>query len=364
MPIQTAIDSISNSQGSPFGFKNRIINGGMVIDQRNAGSSVTAASESYTLDRWYFAITQSSKLTCQQNAGSVTPPPGFNNYLGITSSSSYSVLSSDLFSLKHSIEGYNTSDLGFGTVNAQTVTLSFWVRSSLTGTFGASFVNNAFNRSFVFTYTINSANTWEYKTVTIAGDKSGTWVGATNGIGLRIYFNLGAGSTYSAGTANTWNDGGYAGPAGTVSVVGTNGATFYITGVQIEKGTQATSFDYRPYGTELAMCQRYFQKSFNQSLAVGTTGSLSGAINLITYVTSSTYAAIPVQLTPQMRATPTVTWYSYVNGATGKLVVNGTNYDVDAQTGYYSDSRIYFGWESNATGNRQILGHYAASAEL
>ena len=245
------------------GFKNRIINGAMVIDQRNAGASVAVTSELYTLDRWYFANTVSGKLTCQQNAGSVTPPSGFKNYLGVTSASAYSVLTGDLFALKQSIEGFNTADLGFGAAGASTVTLSFWVRSSLTGTFGASLVNNAFDRSYVFTYTINSANTWEYKTVTIAGDTSGTWVGATNGLGFRLYWNLGSGSTYSGGTANTWNSGGYSGPSGTTSVVGTNGATFYITGVQLEKGSTATSFDYRPYGTELQLCQRYYETTFD-----------------------------------------------------------------------------------------------------
>ena len=257
MPLTQIRTSNLDTTNSLF-FRNRIINGSMVIDQRNAGASVNVTTELYTLDRWFFANTVSGKLTCQQNAGSVTPPSGFKNYLGVTSASAYSVLTGDLFALKQHIEGFNTADLGFGAAGASTVTLSFWVRSSLTGTFGASLVNNAFDRSYVFTYTINSANTWEYKTITIAGDTSGTWVGATNGIGFRIYFNLGAGSTYSGGTSNTWNAGGYAGSSGTTSVVGRSGATFYITGVQLEKGTAATAFDYRPYGTELALCQRYF----------------------------------------------------------------------------------------------------------
>ena len=300
MPIQTAIDSISNSQGSPFGFKNRIINGGMVIDQRNAGSSVTAASESYTLDRWYFAITQSSKLTCQQNAGSVTPPPGFTNYLGVTSSSSYSVTSADLFALKHSIEGFNTADLDWGKTTAKSVTLSFWVRSSLTGTFGASLVNSAFDRTYPTTYTINSANTWEYKTITIPGATSGTWIGATNGIGIRLYFNLGASTTYSGGTTNTWSSGGYSGPSGTVSVVGTNGATWYVTGVQLESGSQATSFDWRPFGTELALCQRY---CYGQVNSTGQSyywfGNSGGS--------STTSAFGMVQFPVTMRANPSVT---------------------------------------------------------
>ena len=261
------------------GFKNRIINGAMVHDQRNAGASVNVASEEYTLDRWYFVNSQTGKLTCQQNAGAVTPPAGFKNYLGVTSASSYAVLAADVFSLKQSIEGFNTADLGFGAAGASTVTVSFWVRSSLTGTFGASLNNSAFDRSFVFTYTINAANTWEYKTVTVAGDTSGTWIGATNGIGLRIYFNLGVGSTYSGGTANTWNAGGYVSPSGTTSVVGTNGATFYITGVQLEKGSTATSFDYRPYGTELTLCQRYYYRDTppGTGLTVGGNGTCISA---------------------------------------------------------------------------------------
>ena len=242
---------------SSFGFKNRIINGAMVIDQRNAGSSVTP-NASYTLDRWKADNSQTSKFTVQQNAGSVTPPAGFSNYLGVTSSSAYSVGASDYFFIQQSIEGFNTADLGFGSASASTVTLSFWVRSSLTGTFGGALRNSASSRSYPFSYTISSANTWEQKTVTIAGDTSGTWIGATNGIGINVAFSIGMGSSFSS-TANAWATGNYASVTGATSVVGTNGATFYITGVQLEKGSTATSFDYRPYGTELALCQRYYE---------------------------------------------------------------------------------------------------------
>ena len=249
--------STQNTAATGFGFKNRIINGAMVIDQRNAGASVTPTDTAYGLDRWSFRLTQASKFTTQQNAGAVTPPAGYTNYLGVTSSSAYSVVASDFFTLVQYIEGYNVADLGWGTANAQTVTLSFWVRSSLTGTFGGSFNSTNNGRSYPFTYTISSANTWEQKTVTVAGDTSGTWE-TTNTRGMGVRFNLGAGSTYS-GTANTWSSASYFAPTGAVSVVGTSGATFYITGVQLEKGSTATSFDYRPYGTELQLCQRYFQ---------------------------------------------------------------------------------------------------------
>jgi hypothetical protein len=247
--------------GALSGARNRIINGDMRIDQRNAGASVTASTTSartYALDRWGYYTTAASKFTIQQNAGSVTPPAGFTNYLGITSSSAYSISSSDLILLQHVIEGYNFSDLAFGSANAKSVTLSFWVRSSLTGTFGGSIVNLAGNRAYPFTYSISASNTWEQKTITIAGDTSGTWL-TSNDLGAHVNFQLGVGSTYT-GASGSWAGSAYWGATGATSVVGTNGATFYITGVQLEAGSVATPFERRSYGQELALCQRYYQK--------------------------------------------------------------------------------------------------------
>jgi len=242
--------------------RNRIINGDLRIDQRNAGASVTnTATTLYTLDRWAANAAQASKFTIQQNAGSVTPPSGFVNYLGVTSSSAYSVLSTDSFDVRQIIEGLNISDFNWGTASAATVTLSFWVRSSLTGTFGGSLANGAFNRSYPFTYTISVANTWEQKTVTIAGDTSGTWL-TTNGRGLYVFFGLGAGSTLS-GTAGAWTGSGLVTATGAVSVVGTNGATWYVTGVQLEAGTVATPFERQIFSNQLAQCQRYYYRVTN-----------------------------------------------------------------------------------------------------
>jgi hypothetical protein len=239
--------------------KNRIINGAMVISQRNSTSSVTPTNGLYTLDRWQFYVSQASKLTAQQNAGSVTPPTGFTNYLGVTSSSAYSVVAGDYFSFQQYIEGFNAADLDFGKSTAKTITLSFWVRSSLTGTFGGSLGNNANNRSYPFTYTITTANTWQQISVTIAGDTTGTWE-TNNSIGLAVYFGLGVGSTFS-GTAGAWAGANYVSATGATSVVGTNGATFYITGVQLEVGSSATGFEYRLYNQELIACQRYYYAS-------------------------------------------------------------------------------------------------------
>ena len=289
----------SSQATSPFtgglGFRNRIINGDMRIDQRNAGASVTpsAATVTYTLDRWYSYGTQASKFSVQR---STTAPTGFINTALITSLSAYSIVSGDAFGFVQAVEGFNFADLGWGTANAQTVTLSFVVRSSLTGTFGGAIRNGSNNRSYPFTFTINAANTFETKTVTIAGDTTGTWA-TDNSAAAYITFGLGVGSTYS-GTAGAWAGSQLWSATGATSVVGTNGATFYITGVQLEKGSTATSFDYRPYGTELALCQRYYyRRNYDQSTS-------DAVANMQAYAAGSAWGKI-IDLPVEMRATPT-----------------------------------------------------------
>jgi hypothetical protein len=266
MSVSYGGDSIVFADGSVnasgfIGHRNRIINGAMVIDQRNAGASVTPASFSYTLDRWGAVQTTASKFSVQQNAASVTPPAGFTNYLGVTSLSAYSVGAGDTFNIYQSVEGFNCADFAWGTASAQSITLSFWVRSSLTGTFGGAIKDGSSSKAYPFTYTISSANTWEYETITIVGPTSGqfSYTSTTNGIGLQVMFGLGAGATFS-GTAGAWNSTNSYTATGATSVVGTNGATFYITGVQLERGSTASSFEYRSYGAELALCQRYYEQ--------------------------------------------------------------------------------------------------------
>jgi hypothetical protein len=255
MPLTQVQSGMMDSIAQYNSFKNRLINGAMVIDQRNAGAAVTPTSSgayAYITDRWGIYVSQNSKLVSQQAAGVTLS--GFYNALYIASSSAYSILSSDIFVLRQVIEGNNIADLLWGTASAHTVTLSFKVYSSLTGTFGGSLMNSAGDRSYPFTYSISASNTWTTISITIPGDTTGTWL-TTNGIGIRVHFGLGVGSTLS-GTAGSWAAAGYYSATGATSVVGTSGATFYITGVQLEKGSTATAFDYRPYGTELQLCQR------------------------------------------------------------------------------------------------------------
>jgi hypothetical protein len=280
-------------------FRNRIINGGMVINQRGWSGTITSDG-TYTLDRWAARSSASSKFSVSQNAGSVTPPVGFVNYLGVTSLSAYSVSSTDYFAIEQVIEGYNIADMNFGGANAKTITLSFQVYSSLTGTFSGALLNDARDRVYPFTYTISSANTWTAISVTLAGDTSGTWL-TTNGAGLYVRFCLGAGSTRLA-TAGSWQTtaGAIFGATGTTSVVGTSGATFYITGVQLEAGTTASPFEYRQYGTEFALCQRYY---YSRTYSAGQHIGVSQAY------TSNGTAGCWIHITNVFRTNPTLLVY-------------------------------------------------------
>ena len=310
LPATTQTLATQNS----LGVRNLIINGDMRIDQRNAGASVTPTDGLYTVDRWLFRVSQASKLTAQRVTDA---PTGFDYSLKVTSSSAYTVGVSDFFECEQRIEGNNVYQLDLGTSDAKTITISFWVKSSLTGTFGGSLANVAFNRSYPFEYTISSANTWEKKTVTVALDTTGTWA-TDNTIGLRVQFGLGVGNNW-AGTAGSWIATGTWSATGATSVVGTSGATWQLTGVQVEVSDGvATPFEHRPYDMELQRCQRYYEKSYNISQSVGASTSagqeyfqVAGARN-INYGLYTTHYKVP------KRASCTVTLYSQ-NGTSGYL---------------------------------------------
>jgi len=335
-------------------FRNRIINGDMVIDQRRAGTSYTSSNANvYTLDRWLTFETGgvSSRFTIQQNAGSVTPPTGFTNYMGITSSVASAVTAGMIQSIAQKIEGYNASDLAWGTANAKTVTISFWVRSSLTGTFGGVLSNGAVNYSYPFTYTISAATTWEYKTVTIAGPTAGTW-NTTNGAGPVLQFVIGTGSTFN-GTAGSWSANGWYGVTGATDLTATSGATLYITGVQLEAGTTASDFEFLPVDVNLQRCFRYFEK-----------GDF-GANGLYSHKTTGRIDAPRMRFHTEKRATPTITVDDSADNVgkvsrvdidvTGSINQNGAGYASRFSVGFYSSSGV------NATG---IYGNFKADAEL
>jgi len=336
------------NDGPISGARNKIINGDMRLDQRNSGASVTPTGDTtYTVDRWPARLSQASKYSVQQVSDA---PAGFVNSLKITSLSSYSVTSTDYFCVDQYIEGLNSSDLAWGTASAKTVTLSFWVKSSLTGTFGGSvFGYQVGYPSYVFSYSISAANTWEYKTITISGPTSGTFV-STNAGNIVIEFSFGVGSSLS-GTAGTWNNSVlYRSATGAVSVVGTNAATWQITGVQLESGTVATPFERRSFGQELVLCQRYYEIGAVNS-AGGGASWWSGRVTGVTYARQGvsykvTKRAVPGTITAITgdygtfsSAAPTVN-NSTIHGFAWYKLATGTSDDGYVAIDWYSSAEL------------------------
>ena len=339
-----------------------IINGDMAVDQRNAGASVTAVNNAYHVDRWRVFSGAASKFTVQQQTSVV--PPFFRNAQKITSSSAYSAAAGEAFALNTAIEGGSIASLGFGTANAKYVTLSFLVYSSLTGTFSGSLFNAAWNRSYPFTYSVSSANTWTTIVVAIPGDTSGTW-STTTGTGLVVNFDIGSGSNWK-GSANAWGAAAYTGVAGSVSIVGTSGATFYVTGVQLEVGqfdaNSIAPFQHESFANNLARCQRYYQKSYSYEDVPGTVSSGNRGNAFVYLMGGSTSPHIPFYFYPELRVTPTVVAYSTANAnTTGKMtagstdatantnaVVNSAKNHVFYATGVTAADDVYVAWTADA----------------
>lgn len=360
-------------QGTPYSFKNRIINGDMRIDQRATSASsitVNSASRTYGPDRWYgFGQATDGVFTFQQ---SLTAPAGFKYSSQITvTTADASIGATQEYLFGQIIEGLNLTDLAWGTTNAQPVTLSFWIRASVTGTYGGALANSNRDRAYPFRFTINVVNTWEYKTITVTGDTTGTWV-TDNGAGLRVDFCLGAGSSY-VGTAGSWSAGAYGGVTGQTMLMSTVGATMYITGVQLEKGSTATNFDYRSNGTELTLSQRYYCNSFATGVAPAngvsyTTNAVSGVMGAYTtfaaYINSINFP-VTLRVTPSMTffslnliVSPTANqWLYYINGGswismstTTPPTINQSAFSIIATGSWTANTAVLFmgAWQANA----------------
>jgi hypothetical protein len=338
-PVPEAAGGTGTTTGY-YGFKNRIINGAMTISQR--GTSFTNPG-SFTTDRWdvynYIGTTVASQ--------SSTAPAGFVNSLLITNGTAASPSATFNYQISQCIEGFNIADLAWGTANAKSVTVSFWVQSSLTGTFGFALTNGGAGgsnsptlptRSYVTTYTISSANTWTYITITIAGDTSGTW-NTNNSNGICVIYELGSGSNFQTSTTNAWQAGNYAKTSSTVNLNATTGATFYVTGVQLEKGSTATSFDYRPYTTELALAQRYFISLTNATIS----SPMGVGYQQAALTTSIIVTCLPVS----MRTSPTATFQNlYITDNTSHSEVCSSIQTV----GVGGNLVIYTGWVHSSGG--------------
>ena len=253
MAVST-IDPNGLNVGQLGGTRNLLINSGCQVAQRGTSFNPPATG-AYVVDRFHQYQGGGGVLYYEQ---STDAPAGFSNSLKVTvNTADTSIASSDFYFMRQNIEGLNCTPLSLGTSDAVTFTLSFYVKSSLTGTFNGCFQNGAADRSYVYEYTINAANTWERKIVSLVGDATGTWF-SDNRSGLRVTFDFGMGSSFNT-TANSWQAGNYLSTSGTVKLVGTTGATWQITGVQLEVGDTATDFEHEDYGTTLQKCQRYYE---------------------------------------------------------------------------------------------------------
>jgi hypothetical protein len=356
MSVSYGGDSITFADGSVnssgfIGNRNRIINGGMVIVQRGTAASNT--NNTFPVDRFRLAVSASSKVNLQQSS-TVPTGEGFVNSVVATSLAATSVGSTDAYEFSQQIEGYNTADLMWGTAAAKTVTLSFWVRSSLTGTFGGTFENSGNTRAYPFSYTISTADTWQKISITVAGDTSGTWL-TDNSRGIIIRWSLGCGSSFLT-TANAWAAGDYQSVTGETKLVATNGATWYLTGVQLERGSTASSFEYRSYGAELVLCQRYFQSvGTTADVAYGSSGTAPMRINAVN--NGGTQPLTGWQYPVAMRATPSIQTYG-AGVAGGNFVTNDSGGGSATQTSFGSTDIGFKGCRINLTGRSNSAYQY------
>jgi len=342
-------DNVFNTVGP---FKNRIINGDMRIDQRAA---IVTTNSSYIVDRWQLGFVTTGAIQCAQSSDG---PTGYSNSLlfDVTTADT-SIAAGEYGLLQQLVEGLNTSDFAWGTASAQTVTLSFWVKSTTTGTYCVSFRNSAANRSYVATYSVASANTWEYKTITVAGDTSGTWL-TTNVVGISIAFCFAVGSTFQT-TAGAWQAGNFLGTSAQTNLLASASNEIRITGVQLEAGSVATPFERRSYGQELALCQRYYAKS-NDPITNATDGG--GTFYAFTVSEAAGRCAFPVP----MRASPTiVTFDNTGTSGSGNVHVAASGNITGVSTGWISkQSWNWVGKTSGWSVGQLVLAGWTASSEL
>ena len=350
----------SSLNGGQFGGRrNIIINGAMQVAQR--GTSFTSNADLYTLDR--FAIGHGSPVNAMTVSQETDAPTGFKYSLKVLAGTGASASTGGYAVLRQAIEGTNMYHLAFGTSSAKTITISFYVKSSLTGTFAVSIRNQAGNRAFASTYTINSANTWEYKTITIAGDTSGTWT-ADTGIGLHIHFDLGIGSNFDIATG-AWTAGSNMfGGESTVKLTETTNATWFLTGVQLEVGSVATPFEHRSFGEELSACQRYFCKTFDYATVPANNSTTSGSF-MLGNSASNYEPSVTWRYPVEMRGTPAITLFNPEAGTTSQWSAGGGTVSSNARALFTgTSSTVIDNGDVQLAGGNSWRIHATASSEL
>ena len=339
---------------SPYGLKNRIINGNMAIDQRNNGSSATANSNAYFVDRLQLQASGSPPVLTGERV--TDAPNDFKYSMKFTTNATTDTLTaSEAVTPRQNIEGFNVADFNFGNANAKEFTVSFWVKGSVTGTYGFCVMNAGFNRHYVTTYNINSANTWEKKTITLTADTSGTW-DATTGVGVRIMFPIDTGPDMETTTTETWGTGDYRRTSSCVKLLQTSSATWQITGLQVELGSTATPFENRMYGTELALCQRYYQP----------VNAIAGTASNTTALSTNISFVVPMRATPSISVESVLKLYDGVTTYTQSSVNAGSYLGNEYGGLWYSITNFsgltqYRPYGLNTNANQNVI---RASSEL
>jgi hypothetical protein len=359
---------------------NRIDNGDMWVDQHCCGTSVAAPGSDavFCPDRFMaFNSVATSRFNVGQNypAAITTKPPGFQYFLGVQSTSAYTPVAAAQLVIQHGIEAYAVSDLGFGAAGAQSVTVSFWARSSLTGNFSFALfspntVTTGVYRVYVTTYSLPTANTWTKIVITIPGDTTNpaAWPLVGLGPGLYLGFDLGSGSSIQTSTLNAWQTTAAFVATSGVKLCATNGANWAITGLKLEAGSVATAFPVEDLARKLARCQRYFNKTYNMAEIPGSGSRIGSSLEVFTGPTAmpatTAYCSLIWAYPVPMMVAPTITLYSPNSGAVGKAYAQNANADLTAavQSGEKASTLLLSGAVANATDF--ILFHATASAEI
>jgi len=363
------VDGVQLPTAGAFSGRNLIINGAQEVDQRGSGSSAigTLTNGKYITDRWNVRGEGNTTGQCSQSAN---VPDGFVNSLLIEVGATAVARSANTNRfIRHNMEGYSMRSLRWGTSAAKAATISFWIKSSLTGTYSFAFFSGSLDQHYATNYTIDTADTWEFKTISVPGPTSGTFR-TDNGLALYIQWDLGTGSNYQTSTLNQWASGDKRCSNNAVDFFNTANATLRITGIQFEMGEKVTSFEYRSYGDELARCQRYFCKSYNDGVNPGTNTSI-GIKSIRNYSSDarsdhSTTCQFPVT----MRAAPTVVFYAK-GGTQDRFSTGNSTYGVFSGTNTISSASNHgmtglggVSLGTSVSANSFTYFHFTAAAEL
>ena len=352
--------------------RNLLINGDMKISQRYGTAATQATNSAYFgPDRYRCFVNGGGAYTVTQDSGHQADT-GHDKALKIAvTTADTSIAAGDYYTFLQRIESNSVQHFQYGTSSAKTLTLSFWVRATKTGTHAVHFAKQGTGTDYrhIKEYTINASNTWEHKTITIPGLTASTMANDASTY-LQLGWMLKYGSNFQ-GTKDTWTTNSHFTTANAVNNMDSTSNVFYITGAQLEVGDSASDFEYRTFEDELHACKRYYQKSFDYGSAPANGGangvSYNGALLGYSGTNNSGTLTDNWLFNPEMRATPTVTRYGNSSGHWGRMSMPNSSVTFDNGAGYISNTKatgLNFG--QNVAGDTHIcgFGHAVADAEL